>query len=69
MLGIIGFAFLVVGFGWGLEFLWEFRIEGLPYLYPFDEVTRRVAAIALLLIGVIIEWVESRSLKQRHQHV
>ncbi|MEE9257457.1 MAG: hypothetical protein V3V56_09870 [bacterium] len=66
MLGIAGFVFLVLGFCWSIEFLWDFRIEGVPYLYPFDEFIRRMAGSGLLLAGVVIEWILSRRRKRRH---
>ncbi len=66
MLGIAGFVFLVLGFFWSMESLWDFRIEGVPYLYPFDEYIRRMAGSGLLLAGVVIEWILSRRRKRRH---
>ncbi len=65
MLGIAGFVFLALGFCWSLESLWDFRIEGAPYLYPFDGSIRRMAGSGLLLAGVVIEWILSRRRKRR----
>ena len=67
MLGIAGFVFLALGFCWSLESLGDFRFEGVPYLYPFDEYIRRMAGSGLLLAGVVIEWILSRR-RKRHHH-
>lgn len=68
-MGIIGFVFLAVGFGWMAEFLWGFRIEGVPYIYPFGDEARYLAGIGLIAAGIIIEALETRRVRRIHRHV
>jgi hypothetical protein len=65
---IIGFVLLIVGFGWLVDVILGFRIEGVAYSYPFSEKTRYLTGVALFVSGVIIEWLVTRRIKH-HQHV
>ena len=66
---IIGFVLLIVGFGWLVDVILGFRIEGVAYAYPFSEEARYLTGVALFVSGVIIEWLVARRIKHHHQHV